>query len=178
MKIFATGNQQFGRKGAIKKFNREFSSVADMNDAMINAWNSVVSDNDHVYVLGNFAWDPITSDEVLGKLNGYIHLVKGEYDTATESIADLHETYLNVCEADIIIDNERNMCLSYWPLGEWPKKSKGYKMVTSFIGNKWKSNHKENIINVNCDRWSFKPVELDNVNNLFNEIDNLSNEVK
>jgi hypothetical protein len=30
MKIFATGNQQFGRKGAIKKFKRPFSSVQEI----------------------------------------------------------------------------------------------------------------------------------------------------
>ena len=68
MKIFATGNQQFGRKGAINKFNRPFSDVREMNDTMVDIWNSVVSDDDLVFVLGNFAWDPVTSDEVVGQI--------------------------------------------------------------------------------------------------------------
>lgn len=170
MKIFATGNQQFGRKGAINKFNRPFEDVVSMNDAMIHAWNSVVSIDDHVYVLGNFAWDPITADETVLQLNGTIHLIKGEYDHATVDISELHEYKLNICDFDIHTDNDNKLCLSHWPLCEWYNKRKGYHLVTAFPGAKYKSNHKNNIINVNCDYWSFKPVELKKVKDFFTDI--------
>ena len=171
MKIFATGNQQFGRKGAIKKFKRPFSTVQEMNHNMIDAWNSVVAEDDHVYVLGNFAWDPITSDEIIGQLNGIIHLIKGEFDQATEDIAELHEYKLNICDRDIQIDDKHELVLSHWPLHEWHNKKKGYHSVISFPGNKYKSNHKQSLINVNCDSWSFKPVELKKLKDLFAEIE-------
>ena len=170
MKIFATGNQQFGRKGAIKKFKRPFSSVMEMNNKMIDAWNSVVTIQDHVYVLGNLAWDPITADEIIVKLNGTIHLIRGEFDEATENIAELHESKLNICN-DIQIDKKHSVVLSYWPLHEWYNKSKGFQSVISFTGNKYKSNHKKNLINVNCDSWSFKPIELQKIKDLFAEIE-------
>jgi|TARA_R110000765_G_scaffold50165_2_gene101913 calcineurin-like phosphoesterase family protein len=171
MKIFATGNQQFGRKGAINKFNRPFSDVREMNDTMVDIWNSVVSDDDLVFVLGNFAWDPVTSDEVVGQLNGTIQLICGEFDEATESISDLHEYKLNMYEGDIHTDDKHELILSYWPLKEWRHKKKGYQSVISFNGAKYKSNHKENLINVNCDYWSFKPVELKKIKDLFTAIE-------
>jgi calcineurin-like phosphoesterase family protein len=171
MKIFATGNQQFGRKGAIKKFKRPFSDVQEMNHHMIDAWNSVVTEDDHVYVLGNFAWDPITADEIVGQLNGTIHLIKGEFDKATEDIAELHEYKLNICDSDIQIDDKHELVLSHWPLCDWYNKKKGYHSVISFPGKKYKSNHKESLINVNCDGWSFKPIELQKLKDLFEDIE-------
>jgi len=170
MKIFATGNQQFGRKGAINKFKRPFSNVQEMNHHMIDTWNSVVTEDDHVYVLGNLAWDPITADETVGQLNGTIHLIKGEFDRATEDIQELHEYKLNICDSDIKVDDKNELVLSHWPLCDWYNKKKGYHSVISFIGSKYKSNHKENLINVNCDNWSFKPVELQKLKDLFAEI--------
>jgi calcineurin-like phosphoesterase family protein len=80
MKLFLTGNLQFGRPSAIKQFKRPFSSVEEMNETLINNWNSVVSAEDIVYVLGNFAWDPTTAEETLNKLNGIIVIVPGEID--------------------------------------------------------------------------------------------------
>jgi len=169
MKIFATGNQQFGRRGAIKKFDRPFESIQEMNNHMIGSWNSVVSDDDHVYVIGNFAWDPMTADEMIGQLNGTIYLVRGEYDSASEDVANLHEDKFSICENDIQIDDENGICISHWPLHEWYRKDKGYHLVTAFPDKKYKSNHNEHIINVNCDDWSFKPVELKNIKKLFDE---------
>ena len=70
MAIFLIANCQFGRANIIKKNKRPFESVHAMNDEMIQRWNAVVTDEDHVIHLGNFAWDPTTAEEVLGKLNG------------------------------------------------------------------------------------------------------------
>jgi calcineurin-like phosphoesterase family protein len=171
MKIFATGNQQFGRKGAIKKFKRPFSNVQEMNNSMVDIWNSVVSEDDLVFVLGNFAWDPITADEIVSQLNGSILLILGEFDEATDSISELHEYKLNIYDGDIHTDDINKLILSYWPLREWYNKNKGYQSVISFNGAKYKSNHKESLINVNCDYWSFKPVELQSIKSLFEDIE-------
>ena len=170
MKIFVTGNQQFGRKGAIKKYNRPFVDVMAMDTHLIKTWNSVVSHDDHVYVLGNFAWDPITADEIIGELNGTIYLIKGEFDKSSSEVAELHEYKLNICPFDIYTDDINEICLSYWPLSEWKGKKKGYHLVTSFDGAKYKSNHKTNIINVSCDYWSFKPVEIKKIKDFFIDI--------
>jgi calcineurin-like phosphoesterase family protein len=60
-KIFVTSNLQLGRPGAIKKYNRDFADVDEMTDRLIRNWNEVVTKDDTVYHLGNFAWDPRTA---------------------------------------------------------------------------------------------------------------------
>ena len=36
--------------------NIPFSSVEEMNSEMIKRWNSVVTKQDNVYILGDFSW--------------------------------------------------------------------------------------------------------------------------
>ena len=80
MQIFVTSNQQFGRPGAIKKYDRPFSSLDEMNETLIENWNLTVSPEDVVYVLGNFGWDPTTVENCINTLNGHIYFIEGEFD--------------------------------------------------------------------------------------------------
>lgn len=61
---------------------RGFSSVEEMNEAIVSNWNSVVADDDEVYVLG----DCILNDneggiELLKQLKGHIYIIAGNHDT-------------------------------------------------------------------------------------------------
>lgn len=172
MKTFVTSNQQFGRPGAIKSYKRPFASVQEMNQELFTAWNSVVSPEDTVYVLGNFAWDPETAEHFLRKLNGEIINIDGEFDHA---IDELSETAigLNVDYFTGILEvfPEENAVLSYWPLLEWPRKSKGAYSIIGYPNKKYKSNHKTKTVNCCCDFWEYKPVELSSILKLFTEVD-------
>jgi calcineurin-like phosphoesterase family protein len=172
MKVFATGNQQFGRIGAIKKYNRPFKTVEEMNNTLIDSWNNTVSSKDSVYVLGNLFWDPLTADDIIRRLNGNIFLMRGDYDRATEDIEELHPTKLKIIDSEIHVDDNNKLCFSHWPLSEWRNKSKGYYSITAFPGKKYKSDHKQLRINVNCDAWSFRPVEVSSIKGLFEELVN------
>lgn len=67
---------------------RPFASADAMNEAIIEAWNKVVSPTDTVYHLGDIAVHFIRPEkkshqdvfEVLQQLNGNLHLVKGNHD--------------------------------------------------------------------------------------------------
>ena len=66
--FFVTSDTWFGRVGILEIANRQFSDLNEMNNKLIKKWNSVVGKNDIVFHLGNFAWDPITCENVLKKL--------------------------------------------------------------------------------------------------------------
>ncbi|KRL54127.1 metallophosphoesterase [Furfurilactobacillus rossiae] len=67
---------------------RPFLTVEDMNETIIKNWNSVVTDTDTVYHLGDIAMyftrPAITShiavNDILHRLNGHIVLIKGNHD--------------------------------------------------------------------------------------------------
>ena len=52
-----------------------------MNEELISQWNTIVGDNDEVYHLGDFSLgSPKVTEEVLDRLKGRIHLIKGNHE--------------------------------------------------------------------------------------------------
>jgi len=54
--IWFTSDTHFGHLGIISHANRPFSSVEEMDEALIYNINSVVKPNDQLFHLGDFAW--------------------------------------------------------------------------------------------------------------------------
>jgi calcineurin-like phosphoesterase family protein len=179
MKLFLTGNLQFGRPSAIKQFKRPFTSVEEMNETLIENWNSVVNTEDVVYVLGNFAWDPTTAEETLQKLNGLIVIVPGETDGPIEEIEARKIMPSNAKLIEGIFTAEADkITVSYWPLQEWPNKSKGHYSFFGYPSPKYKTDHKKKMVNVACDFWGYKPQALSSIMSLFDDIQDIDVEKK
>lgn len=65
----------------VGKPTREFSSVEEMNETMIDRWNSVVKQGDKVYHLGDvFFGDKAAFSKLWPRLNGSKRLVVGNHD--------------------------------------------------------------------------------------------------
>lgn len=60
---------------------REFNSVNEMHEYMVQKWNSVVKENDYVYHLGDvtFRYDR-PFNELMSRLNGRKRLIVGNHD--------------------------------------------------------------------------------------------------
>lgn len=58
---------------------RTFQNVDEMNEHMIEKWNSVVRPQDHVYHLGDFAMRQ-QDVKIACRLNGHKRLVRGNHD--------------------------------------------------------------------------------------------------
>jgi len=59
----------------------EFASVQEMDQAMIDRWNSVVQPGDKIYHLGDVGFDKNALDRILPKLHGHKRLILGNHDT-------------------------------------------------------------------------------------------------
>jgi len=83
-KTWLTADHHFGHQAVIGMCNRPFSSVADMDDTMIELWNSVVQPEDHVWHLGDFGHklDDQRMRTIFQKLNGSKSLIVGNHDHA------------------------------------------------------------------------------------------------
>lgn len=82
MAIFLTSDLHFGHDREFLWGPRGFQSSLEHDEAIIANWNSVVTPEDHVYVLG----DLMLEDDVYGascvrRLNGHLHLVRGNHDS-------------------------------------------------------------------------------------------------
>ena len=77
--VWVTSDHHFGHSNIIKFCKRPFESADDMDQAMIDAWNSVVSPHDVVFHLGDFTLSGLPeAREYFSKLNGvYRHPISG-----------------------------------------------------------------------------------------------------
>ena len=148
-KTYVTSNLQLGRPSTIKKYNRDFSNVDEMTDALINNWNTVVTKDDTVYHLGNFAHDPKTAQDAMLRLNGKIFFCLGEHDRAVEML-DSKNMLRPGCKIIKCIEtnSDHKVSLSYYPLGAWPGKTKKWFSIIGYPAKQFKSDPKKRIINV------------------------------
>jgi calcineurin-like phosphoesterase family protein len=66
----------------IRYSNRPYESVEEMNEALVNNWNSVVKPNDEVYCLGDFSMAARPVETFTPRLLGKKYLVPGNHDFA------------------------------------------------------------------------------------------------
>ena len=173
MANYLIANCQFGRANIIKQNKRPFESVQEMNAEMIARWNSVVTDEDTVIHLGNFAWDPSTAEEVLMTLNGKkIYLVPAEHDQAILDMQSKGMLPANVQVANRIFEHSTlNATFAYWPMMEWPLKDKGHYLYYGFYSPKYKPDHKKKMINMACEFWNYTTHKIGNLIKLFGDKD-------
>lgn len=82
---FFTADHHFGHvnkkgTGIIDKeySNRPFSSIEEMDEALIEKWNAKIKKGDLVYYIGDFAFGDPT--KYISRLNGYIYFIIGDHD--------------------------------------------------------------------------------------------------
>lgn len=83
MTIFYISDAHFFHQNIISFCKRPYTSVAEMNAALVANWNSKVTDEDTVYFLGDFALGKFTDEEIkaiFDSLNGKKHLIYGNHD--------------------------------------------------------------------------------------------------
>lgn len=80
--IFFTSDFHVGHSNVIKHDGRPFKDVNEMNQTLIDNWNSVVSDEDIVFYLGDFAYrcHPKTMKWFVSQLKGKIYFIMGNHD--------------------------------------------------------------------------------------------------
>ena len=118
-KIFVTSDLHFGHNREFLWGPRGFRSIEEHDEAIIANWNSVVAEDDYVYVLG----DLMLGDNKHGKacverFNGHIYLIRGNHDT-NERWDEVYPTISNVVErygwASMIGYRKYHLYLSHFP---------------------------------------------------------------
>jgi len=75
-----TADLHLGHDNIRRHCNRPFKTVEEMDETIIRNWNSVVSDRDTVWVLGDFSYRSQPADNYLRRLNGHKNLIIGNHD--------------------------------------------------------------------------------------------------
>lgn len=138
--IFFTADLHFSHANILKfcpRF-RPAADVAEMDELLINYWNSTVQSNDIVYNLGDlsFSHDRRQISQILSRLNGEHHLILGNHD----DIITQHLSYfLSQSKADgkpllasvqhyleLPLAPHKPLVLCHYPISEWNGCHKGW----------------------------------------------------
>lgn len=99
--IFIVSDTHFNHKNILTftdsegKIFRNFDSVEEMNQTMIDNWNRVVTPQDIVYHLGDvYFGDPKEADKILHQLKGSKRLLLGNHDDGKDPI--LHKYFQKI----------------------------------------------------------------------------------
>ena len=147
----------FNHENIIKYCNRPFDNINEMNNHIINKWNSVVNKDDIVYHLGDFALqsDKEIVSDLVKKLNGNIVLIMGNHDRwGKQKFLDCGFTGVHK-RLDI-----GSYILTHRPLN-LDQLSEGIVSIHGHIHNYDKGLDKNKYINVSCEVLDYKPTWID-----------------
>lgn len=106
-RIFLIADTHLGDDIIIKLENRPFKNSKEQTDSIVEKWNSVVNEDDIVYVVGDFLHIGCDSYhmEQAKKLNGKKYLVRGNHDTETDEFYISECGFAKVYDHPIIVDD-------------------------------------------------------------------------
>lgn len=109
--IYFIADTHFSESNILQYENRPFTDVSQMDEELIRRWNSVVEDEDAVYVLGDFGGTGHEA-ELLSRLKGKKYLVKGNHDIESNEYYR-RAGFAEVYDCPIILEN-------FWILSHEP----------------------------------------------------------
>jgi|YelNatPaOPRAMG01_1025707.scaffolds.fasta_scaffold50800_1 calcineurin-like phosphoesterase family protein len=167
MKYFITSDLHFNHKNIIEYSNRPFNSVEEMNETLINNWNSVVSMDDIVYIDGDLAFGSKGKiREILNRLNGSKILIKGNHDwfknLPIECFIRMEKKFeiINVEGQDYIIIHD--------PSAASADHTSNYKYLCGHLHSMPENRVYRNWIDIGVDGNNFYPYELNEAIKMFN----------
>ena len=166
--IFFTSDQHFCHANIIKMCERPFADLAEMHATLIENWNAVVGKNDEVYILGDFQYKGSgqSATNILNKLSGKKHLIKGNHEKYLNSPQFDHTLYEWIKEYYELIYKDARFILFHFPILEWAHywRKSVYLYGHNHRPRKPVSEHwDKRAINVGVDVNRFCPISADEI---------------
>jgi calcineurin-like phosphoesterase family protein len=136
-KVWFTSDLHFWHKNICKYCNRPYETIEEMNQGIIDNWNSIVKEDDTVFVLGDLGFCGIEKlRPLMSQLKGRIILIQGNHDSDYVISTLYHEKIINnfdrLMSITIIGDEEcpnQELTLCHFPMIDWYNKEKGSWMI-------------------------------------------------
>ena len=108
-----------GHANIMKHSKRPFSSVEEMDETIIKNWNSVVNDEDDVYIGGDVFYKGKNPLEYLKRLKGKKHLCIGNHDGRILKDFNCRKCFVEIKDIMTIKDGDKTIVLCHYPMVEW-----------------------------------------------------------
>jgi calcineurin-like phosphoesterase family protein len=157
-----TSDSHFRHKNVIRYDKRPFSSIEEMDEALINNWNSVVKHNHKVIHVGDLTLsnDLKYIDSILQRLNGQIYFVKGNHDVFLKR-PNLHGRFEWIKDYFELNIESKKLIICHYPLLTWRSARRGAWMLHGHChGSINQLNESCLRLDVGCVNFDYHPVSL------------------
>jgi calcineurin-like phosphoesterase family protein len=175
--LFFISDFHVGHTNVIRFDGRPFKDVNEMNETLIKNWNSVVTDDDIVFYLGDLSMrcHPSTVKWFVEQLNGKIHFFMGNHDRYRE-IRNLNRFEKIWGDDDVmgaglisIKDDDANrgyqdIVLGHYPVLSWNKGHHGAWHIHGHCHQSMAKNpdmawfYKRRVIDAGCNGLDYTPM--------------------
>lgn len=176
MKTFFTSDTHFYHSNIIKYCLRPFADAHEMNETLIANWNNVVTQNDVVYHLGDFAFGDVDGvHNVMQRLNfKHMHFIRGNHDkpflnwyrTVCHGMGTkvtLHDSYLETK----IEGNKFTLC--HYAMRVWNESHRGSLHLYGHSHGTLPDDPNSKSFDVGVDCHDFTPISLERVLHLMSK---------
>ena len=157
--VFFTADTHFGHGNVIEFCDRPFEDREEMDEALIERWNSVVGIHDRVYHLGDFSFrGPGPSIGIKHRLNGRIYLVEGNHDRRMKAeVRQLFEWVKPLHELRI---EGQKIVLCHYPLLTWNASHRGSWSLHGHSHGNLREDPNVRRIDVGVDCHDYRPISF------------------
>lgn len=164
--IYFTADTHFGHQNVIRFCGRPFADANEMDETLIENWNSRVNGNDTVYVLGDMFFRSTNTESILKRLRGKKRLIVGNHDGSWMTKLDVSRYFASIDSFLEMSDGKHSLTLCHYPMLTWKHEKKSY-MVHGHIHNDTSADFwpqfaaRENVLNAGTDINGFAPVAFE-----------------
>ena len=161
--IYFTADLHFGHKNIIKYCKRPFSTIEEMDLALINNWNSVVDIKDIVYILGDVTFNIESLKFYMSQLKGSIKIIPGNHDNWLNAF-DCHKVIsISNFEVQLLpsLYELKRMVLCHYQMKNWNRAH--YNSIHLYGHSHGNSISEGKSMDVGVDCNNFTPISIDKV---------------
>lgn len=159
MSVYFIGDTHFHHYNILRYCSRPFENVNEMDDALVYNWNSVITDRDFVYHLGDVGFGDMS--DILPKLRGRKILILGSHDKdvkrpeAAKHFEQIHHGFFELkMDGQLVV-------LCHYCMQSWPKSFHGSWHLYGHSHGRIEEAETMLRFDVGVDVWDFKPVPWD-----------------
>jgi len=116
--LFFIADTHFCHSNIIGHCGRPFQNADEMDRALIDNWNSLVTDRDDIYILGDFMYKGKGKDanRIFSKLKGRKYLIKGNHEKYLNDPEFAPEAFVWIKDYYVLKHEGRKIVLFHYPL--------------------------------------------------------------
>lgn len=125
MNYWFTSDWHIGHKNILKYDDRPWDTVEEMNEGILEKFNSLVTPKDFVFFLGDFAFNVEQGIDILNRVNGHWIYIRGNHDKNIDRIIEESENEMIIHEILETKVNKKEMTMCHYPMVSWNKSHYG-----------------------------------------------------